>query len=135
MSAITMNPRGNLMSKPKPSDPQDTLKALILYAATLMKSGSPDSQVEKALMDKGLSQSSARTMISQLRTVRRNVLRKAALRDLLMGGAICIIGLVITTGTNSAAVSPMGGTYYIAWGAMLFGALQCVRGVLRFMQR
>jgi hypothetical protein len=49
-------------------------------------------------------------------------------RNIIVGGLICLVGIVVTVGTYMAASSE-GGTYTIAWGAILFGGLQFFRGL------
>src|ERR1700757_1468654 len=57
--------------------------------------------------------------------------RQAALRQIGLGIVVFIVGLVITLVTyHNAASSPTGGTYLVAWGPMLFGAIAAVRGLL-----
>jgi hypothetical protein len=45
----------------------------------------------------------------------------------LHGALWCIGGILLTVGSYSAASG--GGTYVIAWGAILFGALQFFKGL------
>ena len=54
---------------------------------------------------------------------------RTANRDLTVGGAWLLGGLLVTIGSYSlAASSPSGGHYLIASGAMLYGALRLFRG-------
>ena len=46
----------------------------------------------------------------------------------LTGGA-----LVTAVGYAAASSSPEGGTYFVMWGAILFGALQAVRGLSAYV--
>jgi hypothetical protein len=48
--------------------------------------------------------------------------------NVLIGGAIFLIGIVVTVGSYSA-VSHSGGSYLIAWGAILFGGIRLVKGL------
>jgi hypothetical protein len=51
---------------------------------------------------------------------------------MLIGAGFCIVGLIITIATYAAAASSRsGGTYVVAWGAIIFGALQFFRGLAR----
>jgi hypothetical protein len=53
-------------------------------------------------------------------------------RDLLVGGVICAIGLAVTFGTYAAANGRSGGgRYTVAWGAILFGAIQFFKGLAK----
>ena len=47
-----------------------------------------------------------------------------------MGGIFCVIGTVVTVASYAAASgSSEGGSYVVAWGAILFGGIQALRGV------
>jgi uncharacterized protein YgiM (DUF1202 family) len=50
--------------------------------------------------------------------------------NMILGGVICIIGIVVTVGTYSAASSG-GGSYYVAWGAIVFGGYRFVTGIIQ----
>jgi hypothetical protein len=52
--------------------------------------------------------------------------RAAGRRNMLVGGLWCAGGLIVTL--VSLAASAGGGTYIVAWGAILFGAIQFIRG-------
>lgn len=47
-------------------------------------------------------------------------------RQMLVGAACVIVGIIVTVGTYSSA--RRGGSYIVAWGAILFGAVDFVRG-------
>jgi hypothetical protein len=54
-------------------------------------------------------------------------------RNMLIGGAVCAVGTVITVGTYAAASGGGGGRYTICWGAMVFGFIQFIRGFAGWM--
>jgi hypothetical protein len=56
--------------------------------------------------------------------------RKNASKDLVVGGLWFLGGIIVTVVTYSAASSG-GGTYVVAYGAIIFGAVQFVRGLMR----
>jgi hypothetical protein len=59
------------------------------------------------------------------------VARKRGMRQVITGSVLFVIGLVITIATySSASSSPTGGTYFVAWGPMIFGIIAIIRGVL-----
>jgi hypothetical protein len=49
-------------------------------------------------------------------------------RNMAIGGVVCVIGVIVTVATYAAASGPGGGRYIIAWGAIVFGAIQFLRG-------
>ena len=60
--------------------------------------------------------------------------RPGALRAVIVNGIICLVGVAITIGTyEEAASSPRGGTYTIAWGAILFGGIRCVVALVHLL--
>ncbi len=58
-----------------------------------------------------------------------------ARKDMVIGALFCIGGILVTLFSySSAASSPKGGSYIIAWGAIVFGAIQFIRGMLNLPQ-
>ena len=60
-------------------------------------------------------------------------IRRAGLRNMAIGGVVCVAGLVITGVTFSAAASSGGGSYIVFWGAIVFGAIQFFRGLNQYL--
>lgn len=62
--------------------------------------------------------------------------KSAGRRNMLSGAALCTLGLAITgISCLLAATTPGGGRYLIAWGLVLFGVMQFVRGLDQWMRR
>lgn len=121
------------MSEQRVSDEQ-VVHAVYGFAADLMRKGESNYQIEKKLVEKGLNQADARAVVRTLSDERQRQVtqanRDAAMRNMAIGGVICVIGLVITIGSYSAASSsPTGGSYTIAWGAVIFGGFQFFKGM------
>lgn len=109
---------------------RQTVDAIYIFAAQMMKQGAAEQQIEKALIERGLPQDAARVVIANLSRVRRETRGKAGMRNMGMGAVVFVIGLVITLGSYaSAAASPSGGSYMIAYGAIIFGAIQFFQGL------
>jgi len=53
-----------------------------------------------------------------------------AKRNIVVGGLWCLGGIVVTAATYSS-----GGRYVVAWGAILFGGIQLIRGLLQLGSR
>jgi hypothetical protein len=57
------------------------------------------------------------------------VLRKRGLRQMIIGGVLFVIGLLITAVTyRRASSSVSGGSYIVAFGPMIIGAVWALRG-------
>ena len=63
--------------------------------------------------------------------MRSEAKRKAGVKNMLVGAAWCIGGTVITAVTYSTAKG--GGTYVVAWGAIVFGAIQFLKGLFQMI--
>lgn len=121
------------MSTPQQPSPEQVVQAIYQFAANMMRHGSSEYRIEQALIEKGLTQEAARTVVGNLSRLRREAIRKAAQRQMLIGGAVCLIGLAITIlSYNAAASNPRGGSYVIAWGAVIFGGIQFFRGLSQY---
>lgn len=56
--------------------------------------------------------------------------KEKAIKDIIFGALWCIGGIVVTIVTYNAASG--GGTYVIAWGAILFGGIQLLKGLINY---
>lgn len=68
--------------------------------------------------------------IDRLRQIARNNARDAAVRRMWIGAAWAIGGTLVTVITFAAAQG--GGTYIVAWGAIVFGAIDFLRGLVAY---
>ena len=55
--------------------------------------------------------------------------KEASNKNMLYGALWCVGGILVTVLTYSAASN--GGTYVVAWGAVIFGAIQFFKGVFQ----
>jgi len=62
-------------------------------------------------------------------------LNKAVGQKLMLYGFLwCVGGIVVTVVSYSiASSSSSGGTYFVAWGAVLFGGWQMIKGLYKFL--
>lgn len=58
--------------------------------------------------------------------------RKAAVKQMAIGGVVALVGLIITVVTYKAASG--GGHYVVAWGPAIFGAIAFVRGLVAYLK-
>jgi hypothetical protein len=118
---------------PPPAATQVTTQDIYNYAAALLITQKKNvEEVSNALMQKGLDAQTASRVITELQSAVAKQRKIRAKKDMMYGGGICILGLVITLVTYSIASSSGGGTYFVSWGAILFGAIQFFRGLINF---
>ena len=143
---------GNRFRRPKPpaksqADPDGlartaTRRRLYIYVNECFDNGSTKSEVLKQLLVYGYDQDQAETIVDDAARWRykhsdisrpshnSNAIAEGGGRNANMwiGGAICVIGIVVTVGSCMAA-GEGGGRYTIAYGAVIWGAIQFFRGM------
>ncbi len=55
--------------------------------------------------------------------------RAVAVRRMAVGGILCVVGIAITAATYNSAQDSGGGTYVIAYGPMIIGAIRFFQGL------
>jgi hypothetical protein len=58
--------------------------------------------------------------------------RKAAVKQMVIGAVVALVGLIITVVTYKAASG--GGHYVVAWGPAIFGLVAFVRGLVAYLK-
>jgi len=116
------------MPEPKQT-PEPDIQAIFNLAAHQVSNGIPPAGVEQNLIDQGLSAEVATIIVSKLMQARTTLHKEAGQRNMLFGALWCIGGIIVTVLTYQAAAGAGGGKYVIAWGAIVFGAIQFFRGV------
>lgn len=76
------------------------------------------------------AQPSAEDLLEQERALVREA-KKGAAKSIWIGLGLVILGIVITAATYGAASD--GGTYFFAWGPMLFGAIYFIGGLFNYL--
>ncbi len=115
-------------------DIEKAVEAIYTYAGALLRAGRSEDEVEDALVEKGIERNTAMVVVRKLTSARASTEksndRDKGFSDMMIGGLIAGVGIVITAITYSAA-SEGGGRYVIAWGAIIFGAIRFFRGLSR----
>lgn len=86
-------------------------------------------ETKAALIENGLRAEDADVVIANLQNQYKQEKREAGNKNMLYGALWCVGGLLVTILTYSAASD--GGTYVVAWGAVIFGAIQFFKGVFQ----
>lgn len=86
-------------------------------------------ETKAALIETGLRAEDADVVIANLQNQYKQEKREAGNKNMLYGALWCVGGLLVTILTYSAASD--GGTYVVAWGAVIFGAIQFFKGVFQ----
>lgn len=112
--------------------PEIQLKELAASAARDLASGKREEDVIKKLTSQGISTVLAAQIVEQVRPiVQKGKLMKY--RNQMIGGIIwTVTGIAITI--ISMNMSSGGGTYYVCWGAVLFGVIDFLMGLFGWLK-
>ena len=105
---------------------EKVMEAVYKHAADLIKAGLSGPQIESQLVKEGLDQESASIVVQNLLMLRF----EAGKKNMLYGALWCMGGIIVTAVTYAAASE--GGTYVIAFGAIVFGVIQFFRGFFQY---
>jgi len=111
---------------------EDIQKAYSSAASLLITEKKNPGEVINALVQQGVNNEEASRIVEILQGEAEKLGRRKkqkAKNDMTYGAIWCIGGILFTAITYSAASSG-GGVYFIAWGAILFGAIQFFRGLI-----
>jgi hypothetical protein len=120
-------PKPNYMSTPTETSQQEAIQQLYNYAAGLKSDGRSEDDIKADLVTQGVDEESAGIIAADIEVQFADLKNKAANKNMLYGGLWCIGGTIVTIATYSAAEG--GGRYVVAWGAIIFGAIQFFKGV------
>ena len=105
-----------------------------VQAFQLLRAQRPRPQIVGELQKSGVDTATASEIVAKVGdviAVMRAAARKAGLKAAAIGAAWGIGGTLVTAVTYAAASSGSGGgTYFVAWGAVLFGGIQAIRGLI-----
>jgi hypothetical protein len=105
------------------ANPQAAVNELYNFAANLMvNEKKKTSEVQTALVGKGLSESAAFTIVHNLQVEIKNARKDAGRKDMIYGALWCIGGTIAT-------IANIG---FIFWGAILFGGIQLIKGAINY---
>jgi hypothetical protein len=113
-------------------DPGATARALS-YAKDVLRQGMPRAAVEEVLRAQGFDAATASAIVEQANRT-KDERRVAGRRHMYTGAVVCAIGIIITVATYNAAAEH-GGSYFVAWGAIVFGGIQFFRGLIQAMDK
>jgi hypothetical protein len=111
-------------------------QSVYVQAFRLLRQGRSQPQAAAELQRTGLDSATATAIVVKVdmfRNVMRDAYRKAGMKNVGIGLLWCIGGILVTAITYSMASG--GGTYFVAWGAVVFGAFQAIRGLFFAMKQ
>lgn len=113
---------------------QQAVEELVKLVASQLDAGIPREYIMEKLSETGLDPREAQQLIEYVESLRHKAYeyeahQQAGSKDLMWGFLLLLGGAGITFGTWAAA-GP-GGSYWVMWGVMVFGAFYILRGLYR----
>ena len=105
---------------------QEFAASIWTYCFEAKSEGKTDDEIYQGLTELGLDEDQSAGVINSIES-RAIEIEKEYDNEQLTGGVICVIGILVTAITYSSALN--GGTYLIAWGAMLLGGIRFFSGL------
>jgi len=102
-------------------------KSIWLLVFDEKKKGKSNEEIIVDLLDTGLSNYQATIIVENMEIAAMALLDKSE-NQMLKSGIFFIIGLIVTIFTYTSALN--GGTYIIAYGAIIFGGYRCIEGMI-----
>jgi len=123
------------VSLPPPVEEPVTGHHATALAIGLLSRGLSPRQVRGQLIERGVSQVETDRVVDALVPAEASSKAQAAtgpssgLKNMALGGIVCFIGLAVTVGSYVAAEP--GGMFLLAYGPIVFGGIQFVRGFIQ----
>ncbi len=93
-----------------------------------LNNGHRFASITDRLVAAGMEKDQAWKVVKQVDDALGEAKRAKAKKDILHGALWCGGGCIVTILTYAAASRNGGGGYMVAWGAIIFGAIQMIRG-------
>ena len=114
------------MNEDQPSTENST-EAVVGFVEEQLHCGMTQPENVEMLVGNGLDHETATAVVKDVHNIRKEVSREEGKKSMFVGALWCGGGLAVTAITYSAASG--GGVYVVTWGAVIFGAIQLLRGV------
>ncbi len=97
-----------------------------------IKAGAKADVVVQELVQRGIQPTLAEEMVGRVKGEHATSMRRAAIVKVLVGAAVALISIGLTV-SSYQRVATSGGTYYVCWGAILFGLALAVAGIIQLI--
>jgi hypothetical protein len=118
---------------PTPAEESITGHQATALAISLLSRGLSPHQVRSQLIERGVSRGETERVVDALVPESKSKPRTSGVgggaTNMLVGAIVCFIGLAVTIGSYVAAEP--GGVFLLAYGPIIFGGIQFVRGCIQ----
>lgn len=107
----------------------EIVDAIYAFAREQLEQNVPNGTIQSLLVDRGLDQDLAAMVIANLIQSESAAYSTAGKQNMIFGALWFFGGVAVTVFTKMGAGA--GGVYIVAWGAIVFGAVQFIRGAVQ----
>ena len=109
---------------------EEIMQAIYGFTAEKMEAGVSHAEIANELVEKGMDQESADMIVQQVHEVHREAYHTAGKKN-IMYGALWAVGGTVVTVASYATAAEGDAKYVVAWGAIVYGAIQIFVGLSR----
>jgi hypothetical protein len=113
----------------KPVESEHAAEGLCSFAALEIRKRKASTEIASSLTETNVQAERAALVV---KAIRKAASKAAGKKNMLFGALWCIGGIIVTAVSYQVAKGLGGGEYVIAWGAMLLGAIQFLRGYSQY---
>jgi hypothetical protein len=103
-------------------------------AIKMISEGKTFTDTKKTLKEMGFDKNVATEIIEAIKLQVLKVKKRQGRKNMLIGAVVTVIGIIVTIFTYMLASENGGGRFIIAWGAVIFGIGQFIRGFLQAVE-
>ncbi|MBI5953253.1 MAG: hypothetical protein HY865_16480 [Chloroflexi bacterium] len=108
---------------------QQDLSGLFEYAAMELAANKPNREIEKSLLNRGVSLETARQIINDAKYAVKKARREKYKKRMTRGFSLIVVGVIIT-GCTFVFADSLGGKFVLFYGAIIFGVIDFVVGLV-----
>ena len=121
--------RKDVDTPPEPEPARQLFDAVQSVRRDQIGTGAAPPEFRQHPTERELNPQTADPAVTEYAEFDPRVRQMAARRKMLYGAAWAFGGIMVTAFSYQAAAGAGGGTYLVAWGAILYGAIQIFRGL------
>ena len=112
--------------------PDAAASATLQDVAQRLAKGETVSQIVESMVSQGFTQEDAAGIVGHVNVEFRKAMASVGLRRIRAGALWAVGGTAVTVYTYMSATA--GGSYVVAWGAVIFGVYDMIRGLIVWLK-
>jgi hypothetical protein len=110
-------------------------RAAYVYASDHVEAGVAFEEIKRRMVEDGFDSDLAESIVDKLKEDKLEKQRESANRNMIIGATVCLVGALVTIFSYLYAEALGAGKYVIAYGAIIVGFFQFMRGLGQRIQK